>query len=445
MTTRRSFAGLLGGAALGGLSTGCSLLSRGSSGAKPSSSVSPGVDAATKSTLHVVDAMAGADNPRAIAVNRAFMRTYPNVAIQRTLASYAVAARAAHRGTAPDVIQVSPGEGGLGKLVGASALLPLDAYAKAYQWSKRFPAALLQLNSFGVDGHAAGTGSLFGLAQTAQYAGLYYLPARLMHYRVGPPKTWPDFLAALARIKRAGGLPLILGNKDAYPATYLYAMVLDQPLGPAGAQDLVFGRRGAFDSAPGRQSAQLLQDWVRTGLLPSNCNQISYLQSIAAFGGGTGAFLIGSSADADAVSTATQGAARFMAPPSGGAGKPRVTSGGQGAAWAITAGSKNADVAAAYLDFLTSASAADVLAGSGTFPIAAPDTTKPSSAAAGDVRDGWTDLVRHNAVVPLLDYATPTFYTTAASVLGDLLSGKASADQAVQSLQTDYASHLKRR
>ena len=49
-----------------------------------------------------------------------------------------------------------------------------------------------------------------------------------------------------------------------------------------------------------------------------------------------------------------------------------MTTGGQGLAWAITSVSKHPDVAAAYIDFITNANAAQVLIDTGNLPAVLP-------------------------------------------------------------------------
>lgn len=438
-TTRRRFAGLLGVAAVGALGTGCGLTSGGSSTARSSAGPPTGVDPSTASTLRVADAETDVGAKQVIALNRQFMRTYPNVRIERVPTAYAAIAQLAQAYDAPDVVEVNQGHADMGALVAAGALAPLDAYAKAYQWSARFPAALLQLNSFGVDGTTLGSGSLYGLSQSVEFVGLYYVPQRLARLGVGVPKTWAEWVASAAKIKRAGNLTLMLGNKDGYPATYLYATVQDRLLGAAAARDLVFGRRGRFDEAAGVQAAQTLQGWVASGFLPSNSDAVSHRQAVSAFAAGSGAYLLATTADADHVAAATAGTARFLAPPPATAGAAPVAAGGQGLAFAVTATSKKADVAAAYIDFVTGATAADVLAGSGTLPIAAPATAKPAAGAAADIRTAWQRIAAVDALVPYLDFATPTFYATAARTLSDLIAGRANPSQAAAALQADYS------
>ncbi len=444
--SRRTFGAVVGAAAVGTAASGCGLISGGSSG-DAGATKSSSADPSARTTLRVWDAQTGSGAAQLVDLNRRFMQTYPNVVIDRVPKAYdAITAHlpaAAGRADGPDVVQVNQGRADMGALVGKRLLAELDGYEKAYQWAKRCPAALRALNSFGPGGTTFGAGSVYGVSQTVELVGIYYNPKVLTRLDVAVPSTWQGWLAAMAVIRKAGTLPQLLGNKDQYPATYLFAMAQDQAIGATAAKDLVFGRKGDFGSPATVGAAELIGKWVAAGFVPSNADSITYRQAIAGFGAGNSAFLVGNSLDQADIATASGGRARFMLPPPATAkGKP-VTSGGQGLAWSITARSPHADVAAAYLDYLTSTDAAAVLAKAGAVPIAVPDVQPAAGTLAGDIAAGWAQLARADSLVPYLDFATPTFYPTASTALGHLLDGTASPAQAVQAMQADYDGFVK--
>ncbi len=61
----------------------------------------------------------------------------------------------------------------LGPLVAAGLLKPLDDYATTYGWDKRFPEGILRQQQFSDDGKTYGTGSLWTIAPTATFVGLF--------------------------------------------------------------------------------------------------------------------------------------------------------------------------------------------------------------------------------------------------------------------------------
>ena len=85
--------------------------------------------------------------------------------------------------------------------------------------------------------------------------------------------------------------------------------------------------------------------------------------------------------------------------------------GGEGLPWAISSKSKNADAAATYLDFLTNA---DADAGAGRDRQPAGDEGDARSRRRGvdtEVYRAWTRRsTTRDAIVPYLDWATPTMY-----------------------------------
>jgi raffinose/stachyose/melibiose transport system substrate-binding protein len=124
-------------------------------------------------------------------------------------------------------------------------------------------------------------------------------------------------------------------------------------------------------------------------------------------------------------------------------GKP-ATTGGQGLAWAITSKSAHPDVAAAYIDFVTNAKAAQVLLDSGNLPTVLPAGYEPKAGTlAADIATRYRETQKADGVVPYLDYTTPTFYDTITTGMQELLGGQTDPQQFVDALQKDYATFLK--
>ena len=111
--------------------------------------------------------------------------------------------------------------------------------------------------------------------------------------------------------------------------------------------------------------------------------------------------------------------------------------GGESLPFAITAGSEHPDVAAAYIDFLTDANAADVLVETGNLP-AMPSDAQPRGAAGQDVFEAWRTLTESDGLVPYLDYATPTFFDTITAGVQQLMAGRQSPSEFTGGLQEDF-------
>ena len=97
--------------------------------------------------------------------------------------------------------------------------------------------------------------------------------------------------------------------------------------------------------------------------------------------------------------------------------------GGESLPYSITSASKNPDVAAAYIDFLTDANAAKVLVDTDNLPamLGAP---APASGVSVEVAEAWEKLNQADGVIPYLDYATPTVCDDIGGAIQELLAKK---------------------
>jgi raffinose/stachyose/melibiose transport system substrate-binding protein len=99
-------------------------------------------------------------------------------------------------------------------------------------------------------------------------------------------------------------------------------------------------------------------------------------------------------------------------------------------------------VAAAYIDFLTNAHAAEVLVQTDNLP-AMPTTTQPATPLSRDVFAAWKKLTDAEGLVPYLDYSTPTFYDDVSAAIQKLLGGKSKAQEFTQGVQSSYGKFIK--
>ena len=124
------------------------------------------------------------------------------------------------------------------------------------------------------------------------------------------------------------------------------------------------------------------------------------------------------------------------------AGSDPVALGGQSLPWSITAKSKNADVAAAYIDFLTNAKAADIQVETDNLPATAANA-QPSSRVGKEISAAWKQLSDSDGLTPYIDYATPTFYDDFSGAVQKLLAGKLKPDAFTKGVEGDYSKFTK--
>jgi len=417
---------------------------------KPTSAISTNVTAAGPVTLTVWDQeVRGGQNAEITQLNKEFHNKYPNVTIKRNSKSFTnlkdTLKLALSGANPPDVVEANQGYPDMGAFVQAGMLQPLDNYAQRYDWTSRYPATLLNLNSFTPDGKSFGTGTLYGISQTGEIVGIYYNKQKLSQLGLSVPATWADFEADLPKIKSGGQLPIMLGNKDQWPAIHEFGVLQDQLAGKQAVRDLVFGKSGAsWDSPQSLAAATKLRAWAQNGYLSPGTNGLGYDEAAAKFGKGSGVFLITGTWEVADLQKSMGKSLGFMLPPPATAGGDSVTTGGQGLAWSITAKSKHADVAASYIDFITNAHAADVMTQTGNLPATTPESAKPPAGTAlADIFDAWATISKSDGECPYLDYSTPSFYDTISANLQKLIGGKQAPAQFLSVLQKDYSAFLK--
>jgi raffinose/stachyose/melibiose transport system substrate-binding protein len=419
-------------------------------GSSPSRSVTPNAAVTTDAaklgnvTLIVWDQeVRGGQAAQMAQLNKDFQAKYPNIKIQRVSRSFddlKTTLRLALSGNeAPDVVEANNGRSDMGEFVKAGQLLPLNAYAAAYGWDSRYPQSVRQYSSYSADGKTFGGGNLYGLPQVGEVVGVFYNVKKLAALGLQPPKTWPDFESAMATAKAKGEAPLMFGNLDKWPAVHLFGTIQGRTSSPGDIKTLAFGRKGASWKNPGnRQAAQQLVDWTGKGYVEPGFNGMGYDPAWQAFSKGTGVFLIGGTwLSADLAKAMGSDVAFMLAPPANAGDKP-VATGGTGLPFAITARSKHADAAAAYINFITSEHAMNVLTSSGNLPVADTARQSVSGGLQKDVFTAFGDVVKADGLVPYLDYATPTMYDTITASLQDLLAKRRTPDEFLDSLQKDY-------
>src|SRR5437870_2355430 len=135
-------------------------------------------------------------------LDTAFKAKYPNVTLNRTAKTFSdiltTEKLQASAPNPPDILITNGGYALLGPLVAAGLMKPLDDYATAYGWDKRFPEGINRQQRFSTDGKTYGTGSLWTVAPTATYVGLFVHKANLQKLGLQLPTSFADFDASLA-------------------------------------------------------------------------------------------------------------------------------------------------------------------------------------------------------------------------------------------------------
>ncbi|ACQ80835.1 extracellular solute-binding protein family 1 [Beutenbergia cavernae DSM 12333] len=397
-------------------------------------------------TLRVWDQeVRGGQNEQIEQLNAAFMEAYPNITIDRTSQSFddlETTLRGALSGNeAPDVVQANNARGTMGAFVEADLLLDLDPYADAYGWRDRFPESVLAKSSYSDDARTFGEGSLYGLPQVGEIVGVFYSKAKLEAIGVDPASltTWQSFTDALGTAAGAGEVAVQLGNLDAWPAIHVFGPIQGQLVPTEEVTALGLGNPGAsWETDENVAAAAELQGWADEGYFNDGPNGTDYDAAWQSFTEGQGAFLVGGSWLAADMEAAMGDDLGFFAPPPPAEGDPLATTGGTGLPFAVTAQSPNAAAAAGYVDFITSDDAMEVIAETGNMPVLRTAELAPADGVNAEIFAAFDEVSTNGALLPYLDYATPTMGDTLGAALQDLLGGQITPEEFTQALQADY-------
>ena len=372
-------------------------------------------------------------------LNAAFLAQYPNVKINRVAKSFTdlqtTLKLAVSSNKPPDIVQANQGRTIMGQLVKGGLLKPMDAYADAYGWNERWSETLLDLNRFNAEGTEFGSGNLYGVSQMGEIVGVFYNRAKVKTV----PKTFGEFEQMLAKAKQAGETPIAFGNLDKFGGIHEFQTVQNQFVGKDPTRNFVFAKNGqTFDTPGNREAAAKLVDWADKGYFTKDFNGTGYDPAWQQFAKGKGPFTIaGTWITFDALKALGNKLGFFLMPGREAGGEP-ISLGGESIPWAITSKSKHADVAAAYIDFITNAKAADALVETDNLP-AMEATKQPTAPVNKEIFAAWKQLNDADGLTPYMDYATPTFFDDFSGAVQRLLGGKLTPEAFTKAVQGDYA------
>ena len=384
----------------------------------------------------------GAQNDAIEALIEAFEKEYPNVTVDRVSQSFddlqQQTGLALSGNDVPDVLQVNNARGDMGTYVADSLLTDLTGYAEAYGWTDRFAPSVLSKMMYSADGVTFGEGSLYGLPQTGEICGIYYSQKKLDDLGLEAPGTWDEVFSLVEAAQEAGEQPIMLGNLDQWPALHVFGPLQAHFVPAEEIVTLGMGNAGAdWTGQENVDALAQLAEWGTSGAMGDSPNGLAYDDAWPLYAEGTGVLLIGGSWLAPDMEAVMGEDLRFMAPPPGADGTV-ATTGGTGIPFSIPAAAENKDVAAAYIDFLTSDEAMQLIADNGGMPVNRTAELAPDSGVNKDVYEAFDAVSTDGTLLPYLDYATPSFADTAGATLQEVIGGQTEPEAAAEALQEDY-------
>lgn len=340
----------------------------------------------------------------------------------------------------PDVTMINQGYSGMGALVEAGLLLPLNDYADQYNWWDRYALGLHSRNSFSEDGKQFGVGNLYGVSNTAEVVGVYYHRDIFDQYGLEIPQSLDEFEALMDTLVEAGVTPIVFGSLDGWPAIHEFSVLQGVYITLEELDAFMYKLEGGtFDTEANLQAAEKLVEWVDSGYFSPGFAGMDY--DGATFGGFlnqegamwiTGNWMTGS-----IVEELGEEPVGFFPFPSDEAGVPAIVPGGVGLAYGVRAGSANADLAAEYIDLVTGPRAAELLFERGFFPATAVDASLLTEGTlTADMFDVWAAVGGANAVGHWLDWTAPNIDGN----IQELMGKQVSPAEFVADVEADYMS-----
>lgn len=371
-----------------------------------------------------------------------FEAANPGVTIQREAYSTddlgLTLPRALTQDSGPDVAMINQGLSNMAALVKAGLLLPLNDYADEYGWWDRYGAGLHGRNSVTDDGEHVGSGSLYGMSVTSEVVAVFYNKDIFSSLNLTVPTTWDELTADLEAIKAGGLVPITFGNLEGWPGIHTYGALAHVYSDINAINDMIYRNEGGtFNTEGNLKGAQTFVDWLTNGYFsPGFAGMDNDTGALGEFTSAKSAMWLAGSWNSGSISAVLgEDKVGFFILPSPSGEEVAPTIGGIGLGYGIRKTSANADLAAKYIDFISSPDAAAVLFDNGYLPAIAVDSAKLTEGTlTADLVNAWTTISAADKVGQYFDWTLPDI----GSRIQELAGSQVTPEQFVEAVQQDY-------
>lgn len=334
-----------------------------------------------------------------------FQEKYPNITITATYDPDNVTQQNGPRiisaSDTYDIVRVTD----IGSAVRGDHLVDLEDYADAYGW--RIPDAQTTIYRVTDDGEL-GDGDLYAVPSGLSMTGMFW--NKELGARIGlteAPKSMEELEAAMAKAADAGILPMMLPGKDG-GASFPYQALMTNAGGADAVQSWILQNEGAtFDTDAAVSAAETLQSWAESGYLPNDVNALDASTALGRFTAGEGLFFPSGNWNTATISEAMGDKAGFFAFPGTTESDPATAALNGATAFGIPTNAKNKNAAAAFLDYLTSEEARQiVIDNSGYAPAGDGEMPVSDDALVTEMLSVYGGLMESGATTDFINNAT---------------------------------------
>jgi raffinose/stachyose/melibiose transport system substrate-binding protein len=373
---------------------------------------------------------------------RLFEKANPGVKVKwvaKPFAQFVPTARLALSGAgAPDLVICAAADTCNADLVKARLVIPTDTYAKKYGWFKGIDPVLLGTLRHEKDGTTY-RGQTYGMSLSYDVLGVYYNKAKLKELGLKVPRTQAEFEQALAKAKAAGETPIMLGDLDRYPLSFLWMMLVNYEMPYQQVRNWQYKKAGSnIDTAGAVRAVKTLKRWYDAGYFNADVLGITQPTAMERFDQGEGVFSLTGAWWTSMLDTLGDDAGFFLYPPKKLADKPVATH-TLGNNVMITSKSKNPDIAAKFLAFISGPKTAQIRASQGINTTHLEGVKSVPTATGREILSEFRRMQKTGIAMPFLD-ATPRMMVEVLDAgLQNVFGGKKAPEKLIEEAQEEQA------
>ncbi|WP_291758019.1 extracellular solute-binding protein [Cellulomonas sp. 73-145] len=337
----------------------------------------------------------------------------------------------------PDVMEYNKGNATAGQLASQGLLTDLSADAKKYGWDSKLSSSVQTTAKYDDNG-LMGSGKWYGVPSYGEYVTVFYNKDMFDKYGISVPTNFADFEKALATFKQNGVTPLAEAGAE-YPLGQLwYELVLNKADRSFVDNFELFKGNVDFTSGPLLDGTNTLADWVSKGYISKDSSGLKAEDMGTAFIAGKYPIMVSGSWWFGRLNKEVTSfkLGQFTFPGN------KLNPGSSGNLLVIPKNSKNAALAAKFIDATLGKTSQDTMAKLGGLPVAG-DSSVITDPNTKTLQDNFDSVVKNDGLAFYPDWPVAGFYDQLVSFGQTVVNGSKAPADALKDLGTFYDSGRK--